>query len=283
MTTAFNIDAAVQQAAKQGPNMNEAQKGGSSYTPPAEGVCRLRFIGYIEGGKQRHEYQGAVSYKDKVKLVFELSGPKHQPRKLDDGTLIPHRMTIEETLSLSEKANFYKLFRAMNYDGTATHMAQLLGREFLGTVYHKTSKNGNVYAGLKGPQGYSVRSPKYEDPNTGDVHTISADPLMSELRCFLWEFPSKPMWDSLYIEGMYDERKDDAGNVISPARSKNVLQEWIQGANNWQGSPMQDILDAGGELDMPSTAVEDSAPAEQAPQDDMPPWEDDNDPLAGVM
>lgn len=279
-TPKFDINAAVQQAAAKGPDMNKAQKGGGgAYVPPAEGLCRLRLIGYIEGGKQRHEFQGAVSYKDKVKLIFELSGPKHQPRKLDDGTLIPHRITVEETLSLSEKAHFYKIFTAMNYDKQATHMAQMLGREFLGTVYHRTSKNGNVYAQLKGPQGYSIRSPYYEDPATGETHHIEAAPLMSELRCFLWEFPSKEMWDSLFIEGQYEARTDDAGNVIAPARSKNVLQEWIMAASNWQGSPMHDILESGS-LDIPDTEVE--APKEA--QGDMPPWpaEEDDDPLAGI-
>ena len=278
----FDINAAVQQAATQGPNMNEAQKGGGgTYVPPAEGLCRLRLIGYIEGGKQRHEYQGAVSYKDKVKLIFELSGPKHQPRMAEDGTPIPFRITIEETLSLSEKANFYKLFRAMNYDGQATHMAQLLGREFLGNVHHITTNKGNTLALLKGPQGYTIRSPYYEDPMTGERHHIAADPQMSETRCFLWEFPSKAMWDSLYIEGMYEERKDDKGNVVAPAKSKNVFQDWIRSAQNFAGSPMADILE-GGELDLPSTAVQEEAPAEADASDDMPPWVDDNDPLAGI-
>lgn len=274
-STAFNIDAAVQQAAAKGPNMNEAQKGGSvAYVPPAEGVCRLRLVGYIEGGRQVHEFQGVTSYKDKVKLIFELSGPKHQPRVLDDGTVIPHRLTVEETLSLSEKANFYKLFRAMNYDGEARHMAQLLGREFLGTIVHYTTKKGNTVARLKGQNGYTVRSPYYEDPITGDKHHVVADPAVSELRCFLWEFPSKEMWDSLYIEGEYEERKDDKGNVIMPARSKNTLQEWIMSAQNWKGSPMEDILQ--GDIDMPSTDVE-------------PPFEPDttevkdDDPLAGIV
>lgn len=279
MTTKFDIAAAVKQAAEQGPNMNEAQKGGGTYTPPAEGVCRLRFIGYVEGGKQRHEFQGALAYKDKVKLVFELSGPKHQPRKTDDGVLIPHRMTIEETQSLSEKANFYKLFRAMNYDGTATHMAQLLDREFLGTVFHKKSKSGKTYAQLKSPAGYSIRSPYYEDPNTGQTHKISADPRMSDIRCFLWEFPSKEMWDSLYIEGTYEERKDDDGNVIAPARSKNVFQEWIKGASNWVGSPMHEILSAGGELELPSTAPD----IEEGVDKELSEEIDGNDPLAGIV
>lgn len=274
----FDITAAVQQAAQQGPNMNEAQKGGGgAYVPPAEGLCRLRLVGYVEGGKQRHEYQGAVSYKDKVKLIFELSGPKHQPRQMEDGTLIPFRITVTETLSLSEKANFYKLFKAMNYDGQATHMAQMLGREFLGTVHHVQTKRGGTLALLKGPQGYTVRSPYYEDPNTGTRHHIEADPQMSETRCFLWEFPSKAMWDSLYIEGEYEERKDDQGNVTAPAKSKNIFQTWIMEASNWATSPMADLLK--GEVDIPDDAT--VAPAVS----DMPPWGDEeaNDPLAGIM
>ena len=51
--TTFNIQDAIKQAAEQGPDMNEVQKGGGSfeYQPPAEGVCLATLIGYIETGE----------------------------------------------------------------------------------------------------------------------------------------------------------------------------------------------------------------------------------------
>lgn len=239
---AFDYTAAIAAAAATAPNMNEAQKGGG-YTPPAAGVTRLRFVGYIEVGNQESTFQGETKIKPEVQLVFELSGPKHPPKKLDDGTLVPQRMTIFTTLSLNEKAGFFKLFKKMNYDGQATHMAQLLGKPFLGTVVHKPRKDGKgVNAYLKDDSGFTVRPAKYEDPATGEMVEVQVDAPITEIRCFLWNYPSKEMWDSLYIPGEYAAEGD------RPARSKNVLQEKIRSADNWVGSPMYNILQGSGTL-----------------------------------
>lgn len=290
---AFDISSAVNAAASQGVDMTKAQSGGGDYQPPAKGVARARFIGYIEGGKQKHEWEGKVSYKDKVRLIFELSGPKHPPHENGDGEKFPIRITIEENLSLNEKAHFYKIFRAMNYDGDATHIAQLLGKEFLVTVAHKESKKGRVFATLKNDAGqYTIRTPYHEDPETGETRKISANPQISETRLFLWDFASKEMWDSLYIEGEYPEKKDDkTGEVIFPARSKNVFQEWILGANNFEGSPIDEILQ--GEIELPEETQEpEQADEEQEPEAEEKapakgkgkgkPSPADEDPLAGV-
>lgn len=237
----FDYASAVAAAAKQ-TDMNKASKGGEGYQPPAKGLARLRFVGYIECGKHKDEWNGQVKIKEKVKLIFELSGPKHAPREID-GNKIPHRITIEENLSLNEKAWFYKIFKAMNYSGEATHIAQLLGQEFLGEIVHKTSKRGNVYATLKGDTGYTIRAPYVEDPETGETRKVPAGPQLSEIRCFLWDYASKEMWDSIFIEGHYDEEKNDAGEVVRPARSKNVFQEQIRAAVNFEGSPIAEILE----------------------------------------
>lgn len=277
----FDYNAAVAAAAKQ-TDMNKASKGGG-YTPPAKGLARLRFVGYIECGQQKDEWQGQVKIKEKVKLIFELSGPKHQPKEID-GNKIPHRITIEENLSLNEKAWFYKIFKAMNYSGEATHIAQLLGQEFLGEVIHKTSKAGNVYAGLKGDAGYTIRAPYVEDPETGETRKVPAGPQLSEIRCFLWDFASKEMWDSIFIEGQYDEEKDSEGKVTRKARSKNVFQEQIKAAVNFEGSPIAEVLggdalgfgeeaDAGEEQQAPETPAPEEAPTTETGEDD---------PLAGV-
>lgn len=278
----FDYANAVAAAASQ-VDMNKASKGGEGYVPPAKGMCRLRFVGYIECGKQKDEFQGQVKIKDKVKLIFELSGPKHAPKEID-GKKIPHRLTIEENLSLNEKAWFYKIFRAMNYSGEATHIAQLLGKEFLGEIHHKTSKKGNVYPVLKGDSGYTIRAPFVEDPETGETRKVPAGPQLSEIRCFLWDYASKEMWDSIYIEGQYDEEKNEAGEVVRPAKSKNVFQEQIKAAENFEGSPIAEILggdalgfgeeaEAGEEQAAPEAPTEPESPAAETSEDD---------PLAGV-
>lgn len=235
----FDIASVVAQAAATSQDMNVSVKGGGNYEPPAAGVCRLRLIGYIEIGKHENRIPNKpAKIEDQVQLVFELSGPKHPAKTLEDGKVIPHRLTITVAKSLNEKANFYKLFKRMNYSGDAKIMAQLLGRSFLGTVVHDVKGEGadrKVYARLKDDAGYTVRPPVVDDPETGETRTIEAAPQISPTRLFLWDMPSKEMWDSLFIDGAYDDGK-----------SKNTIQDKIKSALNWDGSSMWNILRSNG-------------------------------------
>lgn len=250
---------AIEEAASQ-TNMNEASKGGGDYTPPAAGLVRLRFVGYIELGKHDHVFQGKTSQREFVKLIFEASGPKHPPR--EDGTPIMFTLTLN--LSTNEKAAFYKLFKRMSAGKKVTHMAELLGEAYIGTVIHNVVKDDNggkdrTFANLKDAEGvWTIREPFIDVPDaeTGEVErkvVQVADPI-TPLRCFLWDYADKPMWDSLFIDGQWDEVRDDNGVVKQAARTKNVHQEYIKQAHNWVGSKMQEMLFAGGEADIPDTA-----------------------------
>lgn len=293
-----NILAMAAAAAAVAPNMNEAQKGGGGdYTPPAEGIARARFVGYIETGiHERNVGPGKPPVqKPQVKLIFELSGPNHQPKVLDDGTKLPHRITVDENYSLNEKANFYKLFRRMNWKGTATHMSQLLGEAFLVTIKHKVSGEGDkkrVYANIRDDAGYTVQPPRYVDPLSNQTVEVPVDPPISALRLFVWNAPTellKPMWDSLFIDGEYPARTDDKGNVTAPARTKNVLQEEIKAALNFKDSPIFQLLQTGGvELNLgaqvgnaapPTTGAPTAEQAAAAPSGTTPKMPSD-DPLA---
>lgn len=306
----FDVQAAIRLAAEKGPDMNETTGGGSfEYEPPGEGPALATLIGYIETGKKTDERYNKIV--DTVQLIFELAGGKSQPRVLEDGTKIPHRVSINLNLSLNEKANFYKLFRKLNYKGDAKHMAELLDHHWLVNVRHRKSEDGKrTYVNLDDiDRNYTFRPPvRIEgDELAGDVKKIPiAKPeRLSELRLFLWDFPSKAMWDSLYIDGSYEARTDEKGNVISPARSKNVIQERIKEAINWADSPMAEILKAGGELDLDPLAtpsepqadtpepdvladVADTAPAEEvkkaakAEAKAVAAMVEDDDPLAGL-
>lgn len=245
-----NILAMAAAAAAIAPNMNEAQTGGGGgdYTPPAEGIARARLVGYIETGiheKNVGAGKPAVQ-KPQVKLIFELSGPNHQPKVLDDGTKLPHRITVDENYSLNEKANFYKLFRRMNWKGTATHMSQLLGEAFLVTIKHKVTGEGDkkrTYANIRDDAGYTVQPPRYVDPLSNQTVEVPVDPPIIALRLFVWNAPTellKPMWDSLFIDGEYPARGEQ------PARSKNVLQQEIKEALNFKDSPIFQLLQTGG-------------------------------------
>jgi hypothetical protein len=100
---------------------------------------------------------------------------------------------------------------------------------------------------------------------------IPAPRVHSALRLFLWAQASREMWDSLYIEGQYDEKKDEkTGKVIYPAKSKNVIQEKIKAAKNFVGSPLADILGTEELLTLPDTdaaALVGTAPSADAVDD----------------
>ena len=234
-----DLKARIAEAKKTGPNMGKAQEG-DKYTPPAIGLSRARLVGYFELGTHEEEFEGKKRDRERVDLIFELSGPNHEPRKLDDGTLVPIRITVQETLCLSETASFFKLFAAMNHAGNATHMAEFLGEPFIVEVFRRRSMDGkNVYAYLKGPDGYNVRGTTVQDPLSGKPLLIEVAPALTEPRVFVWDIADKDMWDSIHIPGEWAERKDEkTGEVISKARSKNVIQDRIKKAKNWLRHPL---------------------------------------------
>ncbi len=268
---AYNLADKIAQAAKTGPNMTEAQAGGGDFTPPAQGTAQARLVGYFEVGiHEGDDFNNPGKKKDKnmVQLVFELSGPNHQPANGQ-----PLRIVVEEQLALSDRANFFKLFGKMNYAGKATHMAQLLGEPFLVKVYHKKSADGKrTYATLKGTNktepvgdGYAVTGPFYDDPLSGKQVVITVVPPSTQPKAFIWDVADKEMWDSIFIEGEYSERKDAEGKVTSPAKTKNVIQGKIMAAKNWNTHPLHAILQAGGAMpDIPDAETPERSTPENA-------------------
>lgn len=247
--TTFDINAIIAAEAETSADMNVAKTGGGTYVPPAAGLARLRLVGYYELGKKDDTFEGKPKTTDEVQLVFELSGPKHPVKVLDDGTKIPQRITVSLHKSTHEKASFFKLFKAMNYDGKAKIMAQLLGKDYLGTVYHKPWKSDptKISAQLKDPTSgaYSIRPPMVEDAETGEVRRVTVDAPITPIKAFLWNSPSKAMWASIFIAGQYDAELNADGTVKRAAKSKNVMQERIRAATNYAGSPIANLLEAG--------------------------------------
>lgn len=245
---------------------NSVRGGGGTYTPPAEGATRLRFVAYVETGLHENAIPGKPSKNEnQVQLTFELSGPKHPAKVLEDGTKIPYRITIRLNNSLNEKATFYKLFRRMNYKGTATHMSQLLGEAYKGFITHKVIGEGEAkrtFANLKDDNGLTIQPPRYDDPETGEVRELVVDAPISPIRIFVWNADPKflgQMWESIFIDGTFGEGEK--------ARSNNVFQEEIRSALNFNGSPIQQFLNAGGDtLDVPEPA---EVPAGTAPADPL--------------
>lgn len=268
-------------AVAAGADQTKVVAGGGDYTPPAAGPCNLRFIAYIEVGKQKKKVQGKDKIQNEVHLGFELSGPKHQPTVLDDGTKKPHIIWLKENLSLNEKARFKKLFARMNYKGEAQHMVQMLGESFKGEVIHREWKGSDnkprIEAELynKAEGTFTIKAPRApifdeEGNETGEFRVVKVDAAITPLRAFIWEHADMDQWNSLFIDGEWPERKDDKGVVTAPAKSKNVIQNRIKAATNFNGSLIYTLLAANGQsLDLPD--------AERAGMEEEDGSEDDGD------
>lgn len=260
MTIDFKALAAKAAAIK---DQTVAQTGGGDYVPPAAGFCKLRLVGYVELGKHVEEFKGVKKTREKVQLTFEVSGKNHPPVEID-GVKKPILVTLEETLSLNEKARFYKLFTRLNYQGKAKHMSELLGEPFMGEIIHRKYKRRDGSEGTavelynKDDSAYTIkppRTPKLDEENmpiAGEFNILTVDPALTPFRLFLWDFADLDQWATVFVDGEYPERKNDKGEVTAPAKSKNVTQNKVKLAVNFAGSPIQAaLLAAGHTIDIP--------------------------------
>jgi hypothetical protein len=269
------LDKAIQdmiaQAVKHGPDMRRAAQ--KEYEIPASGIARARFIGYFEVGKHDEEFNGQFKTREKVLMIFELSGPNHPPRDIN-GEKHPQRITVTENLEMRPDSHFIRLFRQMNHAGKARHIVQLLGEPFLVEIFHMRSADGErTFANLRGYDGYNIKGTTVYDAVDRKLVTVDVPPAMTDIRLFLWEFADREAWDSIYIPGEYPERKDErTGEVITPAKSKNVLQEKIMSARNWPEHPLYEEVRA-----RPSVAVEWRGGVPVRPEgQSVQEWQDEN-------
>ena len=281
----FNFNEIADEVAAVQADANVAKAGGGSYTPPPKGLARLRLVGYIELGQHVKKITGKPDKKEEQAwLIFELSGKGYEPKELEDGTKIPMRLTVKLNKSLNEKATYYKLFKRMNYEQKATNFIQLLGQPFLGNVSHfevpakEAGGQPTITANFRDDAGnLTIRPPRIEamDEETGDVvvKPIPVAPAVSEQRCLVWN--AKPehlgkMWASLYIP----EAEASEGDEGKEQRSRNVYQNTIKAAINFEGSPIHQYLQSAGvDLGIPEP---DKGQASDAGKPDA------DDPLNGV-
>lgn len=219
-----------------GKDLTKPSTGGGDFAPPAEGPTRLRLVSYIETGVHTTMFKGAPKTKPRSELTFELSGPKHEPRKLDDGTLIPHRINVKEVVGTTARNGYIKLFNLLNTNGDAKNFLDvLLDGAWRANVSHFKFKGNDgtdrVVAQIKKDGAYTIQPVSFEDPETGEVRTVAVPPAITSPRVFLWDYPDLDQWDSLYIDGTRDD-----------GTSKNYIQEKIKSAENFKGSPIYDLL-----------------------------------------
>lgn len=240
----FNFNEIADDVAASQANANEAKQGGD-YTPPPKGLARLRLVGYIEVGKHEKKWQNGVKVEDQAHLIFELHGRGYEPKELEDGTKIPHRITVKLNKSLNEKATYYKLFKRMNYEQKATSFIQLLGQGFLGNVGHfvipaSDGKPEVIIANFRDDAGnLTIRPPRIEamDEESGEVvvKPVPVPEAISDQRCFIWE--GKPEWfDKMWPSIWVDNEEKDGG----------FYPQLIKSALNFEGSPIEAYLKAKG-------------------------------------
>lgn len=266
--------------------------GGGDYTPPAEGLALLRLVGYVETGKIFKKGNPGKRIPDKnvdqAWLVFELHGPKYPVKENEDGTKTPVRMTVKMNTNyagLSEKAGIFKLFRRMNYDGTATHFSQLLGKAYIANVRHNKwmkTVDGKEVEQINATfedaeRNLTIRPPKREvyDEDTGEtsIKDVKVPEAISQLRLFVWNAPENmigDLWNSLYIAKTGDGEYDP-----------NVFQNAIKKSLSFEGSPIAQYLKANGQVaDIPDAKKADDLGLNT--DDGLGGNPDADDPLAGM-
>ena len=247
MTDVTNLLALANEAAEYGHDMNEAVSGGSGarVLPVGNAFCVL--IGVVELGKHPQEFNGkAKDPADEVQLTFALMGQGFNGEKYsnDDGT--PYILKCYPfAMSRNEKARAFLTFKKMNWKGQAKSFPQLLGQAFFLPIKQQPkSKTDSTM--VSRPDLTGILPPL--DAMTGQPYpTPQVDPKLYHL--FLWENPTIECWNSIYVEGTYDD-----------GESKNVSQSTITAALNFQGSPIQQLLLANG-LPIPSPRKARSKPA----------------------
>ena len=242
---------------------------------PEEGVTVGRLISYIELGKHSGgTYQGKPKPDaDKVRMEFELLGPKNEVKYEKDGKeeVFYQTVSIEVKKSLSDKAKFKKLFKKLQYGREdKKHIAQMLGEAFIITIYiNEVEKDGKKrkYVNLDKDGEFGISAPFQIDPLTQQRTAYDIKAATQPIRLFLWDNPVKEMWDSLFIDGTREVKKEDG---TTEQVSKNWLQERITSAKNFGGSPLHTMLTGVTGEDLEAAEENAAEQAAQLPQEDAP-------------
>jgi len=128
-------------------------------TPMGNHVARVYSIIHI--GTIEEQYMGEAKMMDKVRITFELPNATKEFKEGDGEK--PFVISREYTNSMGEKANLRALIEGMlgvalhSQESASYDVTELMGKECLLNVIHKTSKLGRVYAHIQSasplPQG----------------------------------------------------------------------------------------------------------------------------------
>lgn len=210
-------------------------KEGGSILP--EGFTLARLVRYVELGTHPQEFNGQK--KDaapEVQLGWKLYGGVYEGRYMPMWGM---------PVSNGKNSNCKKVFNGLNWAGDIIHIAQALGRPYMIKILQYKTKADQL-ANKVDPN--FILPPI--DPVTSKPYPVP-DITEDELVYFFFNKPTKETWDSLYVEGTFDDGK-----------SKNKTQERIMTALNFPGSQL-DVMLHGGIPDLPveSVPMEGAVPA----------------------
>ena len=265
MSIREQLKAQAAQAVESGAatNLSEQREGGGGGERVAlEGWVRARLVGVIEIGSHATKFKKEGA--DQVRLEFALVGGKgkdsegvaHEVYNAEFPTIIkPWPVTLSNVAS----GQCAKLFNGLNWmKQDVGSFAEMLGTLVKVKLYIRKGNDGKLYteidlkAGFERPENDDLEI--YKDPDVDDKF----------YRAFLWNAPTQAQWDSIYQKPY----KDKDGNE----KDNNRLQNEIQKALNYVGSPIQQMLE--GTDGLPS--LEYDAKADVMP--DLDEGNDDNEP-----
>lgn len=265
----------VKAAAAKLADQTEDKGGNFEYEPPAAGPCIARFVSYVEiGNHPQKAFQGQAKPPAPEAIIqFELLGKKHAKEiETQDETgqtvkrIVYPVITERVAIKSGPRASFYKLLSAMDYGRGNTHMAFMLGEAFILTIIHnEVEKDGKkrVYANIKDDSGNWKVSAPVRVNEEGETEPLKAPAATVAERLLLWDAPSIEQWNSIHIPGTYKRKEGDKEVEVS----KNWLQNAVKSALNWEGSPVQNLVIASIDGDLPEVSTDQD---EQAPDlDDL--------------
>lgn len=227
-------------------DMNEVVNGGGGIEI-IEGNHLCRLTQYIELGTHADEFEGQKKAPAPKFLlgftIYQIDRSSGQPRFLDP---VMHR-TARLSMSQNEKATAHKLFKRLNYKGTAKNFAELLGTAYM-VSFKKEKLTKGKNAGKEVVRAQWLEIQAAVDPMSGQPYSVP-DLVEDHLKLFIFDMPTKEGWDSLFIDG----KRDDGG-------SKNWLQDTIVGAQNYPGSKLEALVGGGGMPKLPANVPAPDAP-----------------------
>ena len=236
-------------------NMAETGTGGGGERIVLEpGNYLGRMVEYIEKGSQKNTFDTSKPARPLCRIGFaifpfeEVDGV----RKVSETPVFVR--TSDLTISNHEKAGLKKLYNRMNYknDATKTHVAMFLGEAFLvGVGKRQNAAKTNFYNTIDTNDIKPAIDPMSAQP----YHVPQVDDKVYQV--FLWDYPTQETWDALFIDG----KRDDG-------TSRNFIQEEILGAENYEGSALQQMLEGTASIPAP---VAEEAPWEEPAADTAAP------------